>query len=87
MIRIKVLVLGTFFTYTMYGFKRAPFTYQHRIGYNYFERVSCMQVSSLIMMAGDVLYLNASISSPRNFENFFGFGNNTAGYKEEKKEL
>lgn len=23
--------------------------------------------------------------SPRNFENFFGFGNNTAGYKEEKK--
>ena len=31
------------------------------------------------------LYLNASISSPRNFENFFGFGNNTAGYKEEKK--
>lgn len=82
----KGISLGTFFTYTMYGFKRAPFTYQHRIGYNYLKG---------FMYAGVFpnydgrrrLYLNASISSPRNFENFFGFGNNTAGYKEEKKEL
>ena len=80
----KGISLGTFFTYTMYGFKRAPFTYQHRIGYNYLKG---------FMYAGIFpnydgrrrLYLNASISSPRNFENFFGFGNNTAGYKEEKK--
>ena len=80
----KGISLGTFFTYTMYGFKRAPFTYQHRIGYNYLKG---------FMYAGVFpnydgrrrLYLNASISSPRNFENFFGFGNNTAGYKEEKK--
>lgn len=78
----KGISLGTFFTYTMYGFKRAPFTYQHRIGYNYLKG---------FMYAGIFpnydgrrrLYLNASISSPRNFENFFGFGNNTAGYKEE----
>lgn len=77
----KGISLGTFFTYTMYGFKRAPFTYQHRIGYNYLKG---------FMYAGVFpnydgrrrLYLNASISSPRNFENFFGFGNNTAGYKE-----
>ena len=74
----KGISLGTFFTYTMYGFKRAPFTYQHRIGYNYLKG---------FMYAGIFpnydgrrrLYLNASISSPRNFENFFGFGNNTAG--------
>lgn len=33
----KGISLGTFFTYTMYGFKRAPFTYQHRIGYNYLK--------------------------------------------------
>lgn len=80
----KGISLGTFFTYTMYGFKRAPFTYQHRIGYNYLKG---------FMYAGIFpnydgrrrLYLNASISSPRNFENFFGFGNNTAGYKEEKR--
>ena len=73
----KGISLGTFFTYTMYGFKRAPFTYQHRIGYNYLKG---------FMYAGVFpnydgrrrLYLNASISSPRNFENFFGFGNNTA---------
>lgn len=80
----KGISLGTFFTYTMYGFKRAPFTYQHRIGYNYLKG---------FMYAGIFpnyngrrrLYLNASISSPRNFENFFGFGNNTVGYKEEKR--
>ena len=80
----KGISLGTFFTYTMYGFKRAPFTYQHRIGYNYLKG---------FMYAGIFpnydgrrrLYLNASFSSPRNFENFFGLGNNTAGYKEEKK--
>lgn len=67
----KGISLGTFFTYTMYGFKRAPFTYQHRIGYNYLKG---------FMYAGVFpnydgrrrLYLNASISSPRNFENFFG---------------
>ena len=66
----KGISLGTFFTYTMYGFKRAPFTYQHRIGYNYLKG---------FMYAGIFpnydgrrrLYLNASISSPRNFENFF----------------
>ena len=33
----KGISLGTFFTYTMCGFKRAPFTYQHRIGYNYLK--------------------------------------------------
>lgn len=27
--------LGAFFTYTMYGFKQSPFTFRHRIGYNY----------------------------------------------------
>lgn len=59
----KGISLGTFFTYTMYGFKRAPFTYQHRIGYNYLK---------WFMYAGIFpnydgrrrLYLNASISSP-----------------------
>ena len=59
----KGISLGTFFTYTMYGFKRAPFTYQHRVGYNYLKG---------FMYAGIFpnydgrrrLYLNASISSP-----------------------
>lgn len=80
----KGISLGTFFTYTMYGFKRAPFTYQHRIGYNYLKG---FMYAGIFPNYDDRrrLYLNASISSPRNFENFFGFGNNTAGYKEEKK--
>lgn len=77
--------LGTFFTYTMYGFKRAPFSYQHRIGYNYLKGFE--YAGTFPSYDGRRrLYLNALISSPRNFENFFGFGNNTAGYKEEKKD-
>lgn len=76
--------LGAFFTYTMYGFKRAPFTYRHRIGYNYLE--GFMYQGLFPSYDGRRrLYLDAAISSPRNFENFFGFGNNTDGYKEEDK--
>lgn len=43
----KGISLGTFFTYTMYGFKRAPFTYQHRIGYNYLKGFMYAGICSL----------------------------------------
>lgn len=76
--------LGTFFTYTMYGFKRAPFTYQHRIGYNYLE--GFMYRGTFPSYDGKKSFnLDATISSRKNFYNFFGFGNNTDGYKDEKK--
>lgn len=76
--------LGTFFTYTMYDFKRAPFTYQHRIGYNYLEGLMYQGIFPSFD-GRRRLYVNASLASPRNFENFFGFGNNTDGYKDEDK--
>lgn len=76
--------LGAFFTYTMYGFKRAPFTYRHRIGYNYIQ--GFMYQGIFPSYDGKRSFnLDAQISSPRNFFNFFGFGNNTDGYKDEKK--
>jgi len=80
----KGFSLGTFFTYTMYGFKRSPFTYQHRIGYNYIQGF----VYQGIFPSYDgkkSFNIDATISSRRNFYNFFGFGNNTDGYKDAKK--
>lgn len=77
--------LGAFFTYTAYGFKQSPFTYQHRIGYNY--RTGFMYQG--IFPTYDphrTFQLDLSISSPRNFSNFFGYGNNTDGFKDEKKD-
>lgn len=76
--------LGAYFTYTMYGFKRAPFTYRHRIGYNYIEGFMYQGIYP-DYSGRKSFYLDAMISSPKNFFNFFGFGNNTEGYKNEKK--
>lgn len=76
--------LGAYFTYTLYGFKRAPFTYRHRIGYNYIEGFMYQGVYPSYS-GRQSFYIDAQISSPKNFFNFFGFGNNTEGYKHEKK--
>lgn len=76
--------LGAYFTYTMYGFKRTPFTYQHRIGYNYREGFMYQGIYPSYDRRKS-FYFDAMISSPKNFFNFFGFGNNTDGYKNEKK--
>ena len=62
----KGFSLGTFFTYTMYGFKRSPFTYQHRIGYNYIQGF-VYQGISVFMTERNRLNIDATISSRRNF--------------------
>lgn len=78
------LSLGTFLTFTQYGFKREPFSYQHRIGYNYLQ--GFMYKGIFPMYDGiKSIYLDAFIGSPQNFSNFFGFGNNTDGFKNEKR--
>lgn len=76
--------LGAFLTYTEYGFKRAPFTYRHRIGYNYLE--GFMYQGVFPNYSGRrAFYIDATVGSPRNFSNFFGYGNATHGYKDEKR--
>ena len=75
--------LGAFLTYTMYGFKRAPFTYRHRIGFNYLEGF----MYQAIFPSYDgrkSFYIDAFLGNAKNFSNFFGFGNNTDGYKDER---
>ena len=78
------LSLGSFVTYTRYGLKRSPFSYQHRIGYNYLKG---FMYKGIFPMYDDrkSIYIDAFIGSPSNFSNFFGFGNNTDGFKDEEK--
>lgn len=80
----KGITLGAFFTYTEYGFKRAPFSYRHRIGYNYLQ--GFMYQGVFPSYDGRRSFqLDAFVGSPWNFSNFFGFGNATRGYKDEKR--
>ena len=76
--------LGAFFTYTMYGFKQSPFTFRHRIGYNYL-RGFMYQGTFPFYDERKSFNLDAFIASPRNFFNFFGYGNNSEGFKDENK--
>lgn len=76
--------LGAFVTYTKYGFKQSPYTYRHRIGYNYL-RGFMYQGMFPFYDERKSFNLDAFIGSPKNFSNFFGFGNETDGFKDEKK--
>lgn len=46
----KGFSLGIFFTYAMYGFKRLPLTYQHRIRYDYIQDFVYQGIFFLLMM-------------------------------------
>lgn len=77
------LSLGAYLTYTMYGFKRVPYTYRHRLGYNYLEGFSYLGFFPPFDERFNFI-VQASLSTPNNFYNFFGFGNQTPGYKDQK---
>lgn len=77
------LSLGAYLTYTMYGFKRVPYTYRHRLGYNYLEGFSYLGFFPPFDERFNLI-VQASLTTPNNFYNFFGFGNQTPGYKDEK---
>lgn len=78
------LNIGTSLSYTIYGFRRSPFTRQHQFSYNY----SSGFVYQGIFPDYDSnrsFHVSAFVGSPAYFSNFFGFGNETAGHKGEKK--
>ncbi|SHG19401.1 hypothetical protein SAMN05444362_11737 [Dysgonomonas macrotermitis] len=77
------LSLGAYATYTMYGFKRVPYTYRHRLGFNYAQGFSYLGFFPPFDERFNLI-VQASLSTPNNFYNFFGFGNHTPGYKDEK---
>ncbi len=79
------LSLGSFVTYTRYGLKRSPFSYQHRLGYNYLRGFMYKGIFPMYDERKSI-YLDAFVGSPSNFSNFFGFGNNTNGFKDSPKD-
>ncbi len=76
--------LGSYVTYTMYGYKRMPFSYQHRLGFNYLGGFMYRGIFPTYDERKTFI-VDAEFGFPRNFFNFFGFGNNTDGYKDEKR--
>lgn len=78
------LNIGTSLTYTIYGFKRSPYTQQHQLSYNY---------SSGLIYQGifpdydskKSFHLSAFLGDMAYFSNFFGFGNETSMHKHEKR--
>lgn len=75
--------IGAYLTYTRYGFKRSPYTYKHMFGYNYIEGLSYVGFFPSLNERLN-LVVQASSTTPNNFYNFFGFGNNTPSYKGQK---
>ncbi|MCC8153826.1 MAG: hypothetical protein LIP01_06175 [Tannerellaceae bacterium] len=61
-----------------------PFTYQHRIGFNYLNGFMYRGIFPLYNEK-QTFIVDANFGFPNNFYNFFGFGNDTDGYKDEKR--
>ncbi len=78
------LYLGAYVSKTMYGFKRSPYSYRHRIGYNY---LNGFMYQGLFPSYDEkkVYTIEAFVGTPNNFVNFFGYGNETDGFKDENK--
>lgn len=78
------LYLGAYASYTMYGFKRSPYSYRHRIGYNYLN--GFMYQGLFPTLDEKRTYtIEAFMGTPGNFINFFGFGNETSRFKGQPK--
>lgn len=74
--------LGAYVSKTMYGFKRSPYSYQHRIGYSYLDGLMYQGLfPSLDERRG--FNIEAIFGIANDFHNFFGYGNQTNGFKDE----
>lgn len=78
------LNLGTSISYTTYGFRRAPFSSQHQLSFDYNSGFIYQGIFP-DFDAKKSFHLSAFLGSSAYFSNFFGFGNDTDGYKDEKK--
>jgi len=78
------LDLGTSLTYTIYGFRRAPYSRQHQLSYSYNSGLVYQGIFPDFDSRRS-FHLSAFASSPNYFKNFFGFGNNTPRDKDKKK--
>lgn len=78
------LYLGAFATYTKYGFKRSPYSYRHSVGYNYLVG---FMYQGFFPNYNDsrTIILEAFASAGTSFTNFFGYGNETNPFRNEKQ--
>ena len=79
------LNIGTSLTYTIYGFKRSPYSQQHQLSYNYSSGFVYQGIFP-DYNAKKSFHLSAFIGSLAYFSNFFGFGNETLEPEGENKD-
>ncbi|MFR9165231.1 MAG: hypothetical protein ACLVKO_02980 [Dysgonomonas sp.] len=77
------LNIGTSLAYTIYGFRRSPYTRRHQLSYNYVEGFTYQGIFPDYDSRRS-FHVSAFVGSPEYFSNFFGYGNNTSGFKDEK---
>lgn len=75
------LNLGTSVAYTIYGFRRAPYTRRHQLSYDYANGITYQGIFPDYDHKKR-FHVSAFVGSPRYFSNFFGFGNETEGHKD-----
>lgn len=78
------LYLGAYVTKTLYGFRRASYTYRHRMGYNYLNGFQYQGFFPTYDEKQNFI-IEGFFGTPNNFVNFFGYGNETSRYKDESK--
>ncbi len=78
--------IGTSVTYTINGFKRQPYTQWHQLSFDYINGFTYQGIFP-DYDGKKSFHVSAFIGSPAYFSNFFGFGNSTAGYKDEKNKF
>ncbi len=78
--------LGTSITYTVNGFKRTPYTQWHQLSFDYINGFTYQGIFP-DYDGRKSFHLSAFIGSSAYFSNFFGYGNSTAGYKDEDKKF
>lgn len=76
--------LGTSVSYTVYGFRRAPYSQRHQLSFDYVNGVTYQGIFP-DYDGRKSFHLSAYVGSPAYFSNFFGFGNSTAGFKHKQK--
>lgn len=78
------LNIGTSASYTVYGFRRRPFTSQHQLSYNYSTGFTYQGIYP-IFDTNSSFHLLAFASNTKSFYNFFGMGNETDSFSGKKK--
>lgn len=78
------LNIGTSVAYTIYGFGRSPYTAYHQFSFDYVHGFTYQGIFPDYDSKRS-FHLSAYVGSPAAFSNFFGFGNSTQGYKDERK--